>query len=112
MPPTAIYKNGNAPARTTADPNLTEFGNKVAIPPHTARALGSFIADLETSERGSAIAEQMANGTVATVIKGAIAAVLVFQYTRGLATVYSELKPVMDAYKAAQAAKTQGENNA
>lgn len=101
VPANMLYVNGQPPV-PIVNSNYTELANQIVVKPFTAKAVASFVVDLEYSDRGAKIAASISGGSVGMIIKGVIAGACVLTYVKGLADAYQSLKPLAEAYAEAQ----------
>lgn len=105
MPPGAIWRSGQVPIPVGDMSKYTPNGAKLAIDGFTARAVASFIAELEGNASVSKATEAVTGGVVGLVLKGILAGACVVGYTRGVLQVVGEMQQLrrqIEEYRAQQ----------
>lgn len=108
FPAEAIYKPGSVPAKAATNPNLTDFGNAIAIPSDVADSVGRLIAELTYTDAGKGIAKVGENQTIAIVVAALGAAFSCYRYSQQLKPILEQIRRVQEAQ---QKAREQQENN-
>jgi hypothetical protein len=107
IPSTILYKNGIAPIPVVSQ-NYTPIANQLAVKPLQAKAVASFIVDLEYAGEDSLVARAAASatqGNAALAFKGLLAAGAVFMYVKGALDTMNKLGPIIQQYQAMQEAQ-------
>lgn len=101
-----LYKQGSVPAKAQSNPNLTEMGNAIAIPPDVADSWGKLFAELSYTNTGKSIAKAGENNSIAIGMAALTALFSTYRYAQ-------QLKPIIDSFNKAREAQEQAkEGNA
>lgn len=97
VPSAVLYRDGKAPVKTV-NTNYTPIANQLAVQPMQAKAIASFMVDLEYVDQDSKLAGLVSSatgGTAGLVFKGLIAAGAAAMYIRGVMSAMQQLGPVI-----------------
>jgi len=99
-----FYKENKVPPKAASNPNLSELGNAVAIPPDVADSWGKLLAELSYTGVGKSISTATDNHALSVVMAAVAAIYSTYRYSL-------QLKPLLDAVKAAQVLQQQAQEN-
>lgn len=104
LPAEAIYTAGSIPLKAKTNPNLTELGNRIAIPVDLSDSLGKILAELSYTKAGTS-ATKVSDNTLLAISGSAIVAVFSgYRYFKGL-------QPIIQQLQDAQAQRQANESN-
>lgn len=95
IPAEAIYKNGRVPPKAQTNPNLTEFGNSIAIPADVADSWGKLLAELTYTNAGKGLLKAGSNPGTGIAIAALTALFSSYRY-------FQQLKPTLEIIRKAQ----------
>lgn len=93
-----LYKEGRIPAKAQSNPNLTEFGNAIAIPPDVADSWGKLLAELSYTDVGKNVTKITDNHAMGVVVAAITALYSTYRYSQ-------QLKPILEGMRKMQEAK-------
>lgn len=102
VPAQFIYENGKIPLSVQRNPDLTELGNNLSIPPSLAKSMGKLIAELEGTDGGAKVATAVSSGKLPMVVAGVTTIIGAVQYGKQVSGILEKVKPFIDAAKAAK----------
>ena len=102
VPAKLLYKEGQIPRAVASNSKYSDFAGRVLISPHQADNFAKFIVELEGTELGKKATGMSGDGKGPLYFYGIMSVFAAIQYLQGLSTFYKELKPLLDAYQAAQ----------
>ena len=103
IPASAFYKEGRVPTKAAGNPDLTEFGNSIAIPPDVADSWGKLLAEVTYTDAGKGLIKATENHNLVIVTAALTAVFSTFRY-------YQQLKPTLDFIRLQQKADSEGGN--
>ena len=92
MPAELFYKAGRVPPKSASNPDLTDFGNQIAIPADVSASWGKLLAELSYTDMGKNLTKATEGKSLGLVVAAISAVYSTFRYTQ-------QLKPFLDAVK-------------
>ena len=92
LPPEAIYVAGSVPLKAKINPNLTELGNRIAIPVDLSDSLGKIMAELSYTSAGSKAAKASDNSLLSIGGSALVALFSGYRYWQGLKPIIKQLE--------------------
>ena len=97
--PEYIYKEGKVPLKAQSNPNLTELGNALAIPPDVADSWGKLLAEISYTDAGKNLSKITDNHMIAVIGAALAAAFSTYRYTQTLKPYLAMIKKVQESQK-------------
>lgn len=108
IPAQLLYKPGKEPVAVTVSDSYGPLGNAIAVKPHQAKAVASFLTELEFSSSGQRMAARVGTGPGPLALKGLVALAATGQWVSEVRKVRTQLAPFIAALQAQ--AKQQADN--
>jgi hypothetical protein len=93
MPPEMLYTAGHVPRKAQGNPDLTELGNAISIPPDLSDSWGKLYAELTETPQGAKFATATSGGQLSLVFAVLGALYSSYRYVQ-------QLQPLFDMVKA------------
>lgn len=106
-PPEAVYKAGSIPLAARVNPNLTDLGNRIVIPPDLSDSLGKLMAELAGTNGGKAAGKLADNNMIGVAGAAFVAVFSGYRYYKGLQPILEQIKQA----QANQSASTESNEN-
>jgi hypothetical protein len=100
--PDIIFTKAAPTTKRSKNPNLTETGQRFAVPPDVAEAWGRVLAELSTSTTGGKLVESFESGNAGLVLACLIAALTTSRYIRSLKNDFKLIQSVIQAKQQAE----------
>lgn len=107
IPAEYIFTKEAPSAKRSKNPNLTELGQRFAVPPDVADAWATVIAELSTTASGSKVAESFESGNLGLILACLMCFITTARWTRQLRNDWETLNDIMERMAEAQKAQEQ-----
>lgn len=100
VPANELYKEGRIPPKAAPNPDLTEFGNAIAIPPDVCDSWGKLYAELSYTGAGKNLTKNLEGKSLGVVFAGLSAVYSTFRYAQTLKPILAFIKAQAEAANA------------
>jgi hypothetical protein len=105
-----LYKEGRVPPKAAGNPNFSDMGNAIAIPPDVADSWGKLLAELSYTGTGKSVVKMSDNNVLGITIAAVTAAYSTYRYGLQLKSVMEGIKKAQDEIRKAQQDASASEN--
>jgi hypothetical protein len=110
IPANLIFTERAATVKRSTNPNLTEFGQRFAVPPDVAEAWGKVLAEFASSAQGGKIAESFESGSAGLIIACLLCFLTTARWGRSLKEDFDKVQELLTRMAETEGQQAEGGN--